>query len=274
MAENAPFWLPPLLKTTDLIAPALAARIMAEIVTRPRGRNPTQPWEFARPAAEREVELRPGLFALATGDSGPAVLALHGWRGRPTQFRPLAAALLERGLRTISIDGPGHGRSAGEHATPRLYGELLMEVAGIAGGAHAVIGHSFGGSALGAAFGLGFRPGCAVIASAPTSVSRLPLLHARRAGLPPRAMQRFVRLLDEDAGRPIAELDLVATGPRCGVPALLVHDRGDEVIPYTDAESLIARWPGLEVMATEGLGHRDILGDAAVIRRIVDFVAR
>lgn len=273
MADNTPFWLPPLLKTTGAIAPALAARIMAELVTRPRGRNPTQPWELVKPAAEREVELRPGLFALVTGESGPLVLALHGWRGRPTQFRPLAALLHERGFRTVAIDGPGHGRSAGEHATPKLYGELLIEIELLLGPARGVIGHSFGGAAVGAALALGFRPGRIVIASAPTSVSRLPLMHAEHAGLPPRAMARYLRMLDENAGRPIAELDLVSTGPACGIPALLVHDVGDAVIPYSDAEALAAAWPELSVMTTEGLGHRDILSDARVVRRIADFVA-
>jgi pimeloyl-ACP methyl ester carboxylesterase len=273
LADNVPFWLPPVLKTTGAIAPALAARIMAELVTRPRGRNPTQPWELAKPAAEREVELRPGLFALVTGESGPLVLALHGWRGRPTQFRPLAALLHERGFRTVAIDGPGHGRSLGEHATPKLYGELLIEAELLLGPARAVIGHSFGGAALGAALALGFRPGRIVIASAPTGVSRLPLMHAKNAGLPPRAMARYLQMLDENAGRPIAELDLVSTGPVCGIPALLVHDVGDAVIPYSDAEALAAAWPELSVMTTEGLGHRDILSDARVARRIVDFVA-
>jgi pimeloyl-ACP methyl ester carboxylesterase len=272
LAENLPAWLPPLLKTTGAVAPALAARIMAELISRPRGRNPTQPFELVKPVAEREVELRPGLFALVTGDSGPAVLALHGWRGRPTQFRPLASALLAHGCRTISIDGPGHGRSKGEHATPKLYGELLIEVAKIAGGAHAVIGHSFGGAALGAALALGLRPKRLVIASAPTRVSRMPAAFAMAAGLPARAMPHYERLLERHAGRPIAELDLVATGPRCGIPALLVHDRGDAVIPYADAEALAAVWPQLAVMTTDGLGHRDILADPAVIQRITDFV--
>jgi hypothetical protein len=52
-----------------------------------------------------------------------------------------------------------------------------------------------------------------------------------------------------------------------------VHDRGDAVIPYADAEALAAVWPQLAVMTTDGLGHRDILADAAVIRRVVEFVA-
>jgi pimeloyl-ACP methyl ester carboxylesterase len=272
LADNIPFWLPPLLKTTGTIAPSIAARIMAELVTRPRGRNPTQPWELVKPAAEREVELRPGLFALVTGESGPLVLALHGWRGRPTQFRPLAAALHERGFRTVAIDGPGHGRSAGEHATPKLHGEILIETELLLGPSHGVIGHSFGGAALGAALALGFRPGRIVIASAPTSVSELPLMHARDAGMPRRAMARYLQMLDEHAGRPIAEFDLLRTGPACGIPALLVHDVGDAVIPYSDAEALAAAWPELSVMTTEGLGHRDILSDAGVVRRIAEFI--
>lgn len=273
MAEAHPFYLPPLLRLTGTVAPALAARIMAELVTRPRGRNPTQPWELSPHPAEREVELRPGLFALVTGDRGPAVLGLHGWRGRATQFRPLAAALIERGFRTVAIDAPGHGRSRGERATPKLFGELLMEVERIVGPAHAAIGHSFGGAAIGAGLALGFRPGRIVIASSPTRVSRIPLAVARSAGLPDRAMAHYRRLLDEHAGRPIAELDLVATGPGCGVPALLVHDREDAVIPYYEAEALLAVWPELESMTTAGIRHRDILGDAAVVERIAAFVA-
>ena len=253
--------------------PRLAARAAAELVSRPRGRNPTQPWEIGSGPAAREIELRPGLYARAWGDSGPLVLALHGWRGRPTQFRLLAEALLTRGLRTIALDAPGHGRTEGKHATPRILGELLIEVTRIAGPAHAVVGHSFGGAAIGAALALGLATSRVVFVSSPTHVNRVPFAHARDFGLPARAMPHFARLLDQHAGRPITELDLVSIGPHCGMPALLVHDRGDAVIPYSDAEDLAAAWPLLRVMTTEGLGHRDVLADAAVVRTIADFVA-
>jgi pimeloyl-ACP methyl ester carboxylesterase len=85
-------------------------------------------------------------------------------------------------------------------------------------------------------------------------------------------MKHFLRLLDEYAGRPFAELDLVATAPRCGIPALLVHDREDEVIAYADAEALIALWPELQVMTTQGLGHRDIVSYEIVVQRIMQFI--
>ena len=200
------------------------------------------------------------------------MLALHGWRGRTTQFRPLAAMLLERRMRTVALELPGHGISSGDSATPRLIGELLLEIERITGPVHAAIGHSFGGAALGAALVYGFRPKRLVIVSSPTRVSRIPLWVAKAAGLPPAAMSEFIKILDRDAGRPSAELDLVAAAPKSGVPGLLVHDLEDAVIPYSEAEALKNAWPGLKFMTTRGKGHRDILSAPEVLRTIVDFV--
>ncbi len=254
------------------IAPRLAARAMAALVSRPRGRNPTQPWELATGAPGRDIEPLPGLHAEAWGESGPLVLALHGWRGRTTQFRPLAAALLQHGYRTVAIDLPGHGRSAGSQLTPLSLGRLLVDLQAALGPADAAIGHSFGGAGIGAGLRYGFRPHRLVLVSSPTHVSRIPFVYAGMLGLPERAMPYLAQRLDEHAGRPIAELDLVAAAPGSGIPALLVHDHDDAVIPYSEAEALAAAWPELKVMDTRGLGHRDILAHAAVIRAIVEFV--
>ncbi len=265
--------MPPLFGLLGRIAPQAAARLMARLIARPGGRNPTQAWELAAGTAGQALELRTGLHAQSWGEQGPLVLALHGWRGRSSQFRPLAAELLARGMRTLAVELPGHGISVGDSATPHLLGELVIEIERISGPVHAAIGHSFGGAALGAALLYGFRPARLVIVSSPTRVSRMPAFIAKAAGLPPRAMQHFVQLLDEHAGRPAAELDLVATAPSSGVPGLLVHDTADAVIPYSEAEALVKAWPGLEFMTTTGKGHRDILSAPEVIRAIADFLA-
>ncbi len=267
-----PFYIPPFLAVAGRIAPKAAARIVADMIARPRGRNPTQAWELATGTVGRAVELRTGLHAQSWGEVGPLVLALHGWRGRTTQFRPLAAALLARGIRTLAIDLPGHGVSVGDSATPRQIGEMLAEIERIVGPVYAAIGHSFGGAAIGAGLVYGFRPKRLVIVSSPTRVSRIPLFIAKSAGLPPPAMKEFVKLLDEHAGRPSAELDLVSTAPPSGIPALLIHDLKDAVIPYVEAEALANAWPGLRVMTTTGKGHRDILSAPEVLRTIVEFV--
>jgi pimeloyl-ACP methyl ester carboxylesterase len=267
-----PFYVPWLFAVLGRVAPARVARVLADMIARPRGRNPTQPWELATGTVGREVELRTGLHARSWGETGPLVLALHGWRGRTTQFRPLASKLLDRGMQTLALELPGHGVSVGDSATPRQIGELLIEVERIVGPVHAAIGHSFGGAALGAGLVYGFRPKRVVIVSSPTRVSRIPLLLAKTAGLPKPAMKEFVRILDHEAGRPSAELDLVSTAPRAGVPGFLIHDLQDAVIPYAEAEALANAWPGLKFMTTSGKGHRDILSAPEVMRAIVDFI--
>ena len=267
-----PYYAPLLLGLYGRVAPKQAARFLADLISRPGGQNPTQAWELASGTDGKAIELRTGLHAKSWGETGPLVLALHGWRGRSTQFRPLAALLLERGLRTVALELPGHGISTGDSATPRLIGELLIEIERIVGPVHAAIGHSFGGAALGAGLVYGFRPRRMVILSSPTRVSRIPLWLARAAGLPPRAMAEFQKILDHDAGRPYADLDLVAAAPSAGVPGLLIHDIEDAVIPYSEAEALKNAWPDLQFMSTRGKGHRDILSAPEVLRAIVRFV--
>jgi pimeloyl-ACP methyl ester carboxylesterase len=269
-----PYYAPLFLGLYGRIAPKQAARLLADLISRPRGQNPTQPWELASGTAGKAIELRTGLHARSWGETGPLVLALHGWRGRTTQFRPLAALLLEKGIRTVALELPGHGISVGDSASPRLIGELLIEIERITGPVHTAIGHSFGGAALGAGLVYGFRPQRIVIVSSPTRVSRIPILLAKSAGLPAPALAEFQKLLDRDAGRPSAELDLVSAAPKSGIPGLLIHDLQDAVIPYVEAEALANAWPGLKMMTTSGKGHRDILSAPEVLKTIVDFVER
>ena len=84
-----PYYAPLMLGLYGRIAPRQAARLLADLISRPGGQNPTQPWELAHGTDGKAIELRTGLKARSWGESGPLVLALHGWRGRTTQFRPL-----------------------------------------------------------------------------------------------------------------------------------------------------------------------------------------
>ena len=45
------------------------------------------------------------------------------------------------------------------------------------------------------------------------------------------------------------------------------------MIPYSEAEALAGVWKGHEMMTTTGLGHRDILANGEVLKRIVEFIS-
>ena len=56
------------------------------------------------------------------------------------------------------------------------------------------------------------------------------------------------------------------------MPTLVVHDRGDRQTPYGDAVTLVEGLPDADLVTTEGLGHRRILRDPAVLRTVVAFI--
>jgi pimeloyl-ACP methyl ester carboxylesterase len=55
-------------------------------------------------------------------------------------------------------------------------------------------------------------------------------------------------------------------------PLLVVHDEGDDVVPFADGAALAAAWPGARLVRTTGLGHRAVLRAAGVIDEVVQFV--
>jgi pimeloyl-ACP methyl ester carboxylesterase len=273
MATSPPRWLPPLLAAIGHVAPSVAARLAEPLLTQPRGQNEPQAWELVtgEPAAVRRV-LASGIHVLQWGDSGPSVLAQHGWRGRTSQFRLMAEPLVARGMQLVAVEGPGHGRTPGAMATPRILADNLLAVAREVGPVAAVIGHSLGGAAAGVAIEFGLPVDRVVLIGSPTRVTRLVRSFAAGLGLPERALAALETRLDRHAGRPAAQLDLVALAPRLRVRGLVVHDRDDEVIPVAEARELLAAWPGAASLFTSGMGHRDVLSAPAVIERVVDFV--
>lgn len=273
MAANFPPWMPPLFGAVGRVAPALAARLAAELLCRPGGRNPPQPWEHEPgPAVGRPMTLTSGLHALSWGERGPVVLAQHGWRGRPTQFVRIAGALVARGYRVVALDAPGHGVSPGRRLSTRILADLLRSAAAELGGVHAVIGHSFGGAAAGIAVGEGLAARRLVVIGSPTRVSAMMAQFGGEMGLPGRAQLRLADLFEAHARRPLHELDLVALGSTVASRALIVHDEDDDVIPVAEARELEQAWPAAQRLYTRGLGHREVLAEPAVVERVCTFL--
>jgi len=110
------------------------------------------------------------IAGLRSGDSGPCVLALHGWLDNAASFIPLAAHL--HGMQLVAIDQPGHGRST--HLPPgadySFAGAIntLLDVADALGwGQFRLLGHSMGAGI-----------GSMVAAACPGRVERLVAIEA------------------------------------------------------------------------------------------------
>ena len=215
----------------------------------------------------------------APGD--PCVALVHGWGSRSTHFAAVIRALTQAGIRCAAFDAPGHGESAGTTASlPRIATGLRLlcaELADAGTPVTAVVGYSFGGLAA----GLACVPD--VIAGEPLAVPSLALVST------PVDLASATRRWLEMAGEPqarsadmMAELqrrgfdgarfDLLKVADRLPERLLLLHDRGDDEVPASDAEALAVQRPDAELVLTERFGHARMLLAKPVVSAIADFV--
>ena len=82
------------------------------------------------------------------------------------------------------------------------------------------------------------------------------------------------RAIETAEGVRLDELHAGAVAPRVQVPALLVHDRSDRVVPYRAVNDYASAWRGCRVLTTEGLGHHRVLSEPEVIAEVVRFLSR
>jgi len=68
-------------------------------------------------------------------------------------------------------------------------------------------------------------------------------------------------------------LEIPRLAPRLKAPALVIHDHGDKIVPWTQGAALARAWPGARLLSTVGLGHGRILESDIATRAAADFIA-
>jgi len=259
-------------RTVGSVAPGVAARWAEEIFCRPPQHAPReQDDSFLATGRRFSVGSEVGTLAAWEWGAGPTVLLAHGWGSRAGRFSALAPALVAAGFRVVAHDGPGHGESAGRRASMPEFAMALRSVAG-EGPVAAVVGHSLGAAAAALAIRQGLPADRAVLLAAPADVEVFSHRFAQRLALPPAARLAMQRNLERRFGLRWAEINVAQLAAGMRIPALVVHDTGDTDVPAADGEAIARAWPGAVLLTTTGLGHRGVLWDDEVVRRVVGFV--
>jgi pimeloyl-ACP methyl ester carboxylesterase len=251
------------------LAPGAAVRAAADDFLRPR-RLPVPERERQGPALER-IGIG-GLSAVRFG-RGRAVLAIHGWEGRATQFAGWAEPLGAAGLALLGLDGPAHGESEGDEANPLAFAEAMLQADAAHGPFAGVVGHSMGGSAVVIAMARGLRAERCVLVAAPASLEGVFHRYLAAVGVPLSLAPRFAVEVGQRAGAPAERLRIETLAATLRAPALVVHCRDDREVPFAEGESMAACWPGATLLARHGVGHRRILRDPGTVTAAVRFLA-
>lgn len=269
------------LRSTSVVAPASTDRMAAKLFFKPRRSTRARaPVVAGLEAKAFQIESSRGRLAAWSWGEGPTVLLAHGWEGFAAQFVPFIRPLVEAGYRAVAFDMPAHGLSEGTHVSAIDMAAAIREVADdvmpFVGkerlAPHAIIAHSLGGAAASFAMseGLGAER---VVLLAPVAD---PILFAQRAAsfltLSPKRTKGMLRAVEEFAGKSFDQLDVREKARRMTASALIFHDVADAEVPFAHGRDVAAAWPGAEFVALEGLGHRRLLKDPAVVERAVQFV--
>jgi pimeloyl-ACP methyl ester carboxylesterase len=190
----------------------------------------------------------------------------------------LVRPLRSRGYRVVAFDAPGHGSNRGSSTTMTHFvtalGRVLNEFEP-SREIRALVGHSLGGLAAVAALDRpGRRPQCLVLVGAPSNLSQVLRTFTASWGLSSEIEQCIRSNLLVSHGVPIDHWDVRTLGVRNRLPTLVLHDRDDRYVPYTESE-IIAQSLGASarVELTNSLGHVRILGDERSTSLIAEFVA-
>jgi pimeloyl-ACP methyl ester carboxylesterase len=268
---------PGVFRAADRLAPRVAGRIARDLwfTAPPRmERSPLPPGGSPFSVTAQGSEVRGHVF----GD-GPTVYFMHGWGGRGSQFADFVEPLVASGHRVVLFDAPSHGDSAPGAAGPGRthgveFGKALDAVFDRYGPAEAVVAHSLGTIATYLSLRFGWLGTQRLVLLAPM-VEAQTLFDQFQAilGFGTRTRRAFDRAVDDFVGLPLEDFDAIHQSAHTDqVPTLVVHDRGDRQTPYADAERLAAALPDARLVTTDGLGHRRILRDPAVVGEVVDFV--
>ena len=265
------------LRLAEWIAPGAAARWVSDQWFRlPPGPRPAELPGGGLPFA---VTWEHGEVRGTEWGEGPVVYLVHGWGGRGDQFAALVAPLVESGHRVVMFDAPSHGASdpgafGPTSSTGVESGKALDAVFARFGPAEAVVAHSMGTLTALLALTRGWVGANRLVFVAPmTGYAATMDGFQAMLGFGRRTRRRVDARVWKRVGLGPDEFDVLSLWGRLEepVPTLVLHDRTDPQTSY-DESRMTAHRIGAKFEGTTGLGHNRILQDAAVIRRIVDFV--
>jgi pimeloyl-ACP methyl ester carboxylesterase len=211
-----------------------------------------------------------------SGSEKATVILIHGWTSRALYMTGFVPPLIAAGYRVVAFDFPAHGESSGSQLTFDRAGQIAVDLANQYGNA-VLIGHSFGASmaVLAAAGAPTLQPSeevrALVLVAGADELSDVTQRFADTLQLSPAVKARIDLRLEELGGDAISRFSSVVGVGLAGLPTLLVHDRADAIVPFSDAER-IARETQAELVEVARLGHNRILYASEVHDQVTDFL--
>jgi pimeloyl-ACP methyl ester carboxylesterase len=263
-------------KLISFISPKLITLFVAKLFTTPiKHKIPKRELEMDRnsyqklikvPVIDKEVVL------YQYGKSENKILLVHGWSGRGTQLFKIADELLNVGYSTISFDAPAHGKSPGKTTIMVDFIAAILEIDKQFGPFEAAIGHSLGGMSVLNAIKKGLKVNHAVIIGSGDIVQDIMDDFVAKLKLKPSISVRLRLHFEKKYKEDMDSFSGFLAAKETTIPVLVIHDNNDSEVPVKAGIHIHKHLKNGELLLTNGLGHRKILGNHKVIEKTILFI--
>ena len=264
-------------KLISVISPKLITLFAAKLFTTPiKHKIPKRELEMDRksiqiltyiPAIKKEVVL------YEYGKSEKKILLVHGWSGRGTQLFKIAEGLEKEGFSTISFDAPAHGKSSGKTTIMTDFIATILEIDRQHGPFEAAIGHSLGGMSVLNSIKEGLKLNHAVVIGSGDIVQDILNDFVAKLELKPNISTLLRLHFEKKYNEKMNNYSAYLAAAETEIPVLVIHDHNDPEVPVKAGIHIYEHLKNGELMLTESLGHRKILGNTAVIEKIIQFIS-
>ncbi|MEO5776734.1 MAG: alpha/beta hydrolase [Flavobacterium sp.] len=263
-------------KLLQAISPKLATLFAAKLFTTPlKHRIPKRELQMEENSKQTKLfipKINKEIVVYQYGESERKVLLVHGWSGRGTQLFKIADELLQNGFSTISFDAPAHGKSASKTTLMPEFIASILEIEKHFGPFEFTIGHSLGGMSILNAIKEGLSVKKAVIIGTGDIIQDIMDDFILKMELRPETALMMKAHFEKKFGVEMESYSASFAAKTVEIPVLIIHDEHDDEISVKAAHNINRNIKNGEILITEKLGHRKILGDKNVIEKIINFI--
>ena len=263
-------------KFLSVFSSKLTTLFAAKLFTTPiKHKIPKREHAMEHESAQKTItisEINKEIVVYEYGKSDKKILLVHGWSGRGTQLVKIADELLKNGFMTISFDAPAHGKSKGNSSIMIEFIASILEIEKQYEPFEFAIGHSLGGMSVLNAIKQNLKIKKAVIIGSGDIIQDIIDDFISKLRLNPEYGIKLRNHFEAKFGGKMDDYSAYKAAEKTEIPVLIIHDKDDHDVSVKAAYNIQKHLKNSEIMITESLGHRKILGNDDVIKKIIEFL--
>lgn len=203
--------------------------------------------------------------------TGSTILLVHGWQSNSSRWQQLIEYLQTFNYNIITLDAPGQGLSNGKEFSPPIY-SAFIDTALKEFRPKILISHSLGSFSTLYQLANSTYPELEknIILGCPNTFKNIVNNFQNLLSFSDRNYQALVKLMEQMINMPLEDYNSDRFIQKISLPTLIIHDRHDETIPFSEAISILNASEKTTIIATDNLGHS--LQNDKVYQSIAHFI--